>query len=561
MQSLSAGVRTLLLGISLAAALLLIPGCADDSRAVSGGEEQEPLPAVELLYTEAFDLMGYRDEGTPFCVGFYRPVAPDGFHALGHYGQDGDGAPCGWMLVARELEPGALAEPLDYELIAGRPSSGCSFWRPIPPPGYVGLGSVAQAGAQKPDLDEVRCLREDLAAPGRLGKKIWPSYSWAGASARQIRPEDEDGIYIGSFSFAIPGPTSVCSCIRGESVRKYDLAREDVEDLVERYGPVLLFHPWEEHFPDDVEYVLDHGVSLAWGVVHDETDYGAFRVEEPDSVPTSGATLMGDVRHVEEYVRPYVSDPASFKYWLHIEDGLKPGDRARGESLIRLLPVNWLFTEIQFWSFYPFNGPGRAEFCAWSACCTDYQLKEVGRHFGDWEHVSLLIENATRELTAVYMSRHGSGQWFSRSGGAWSSGLRFSGTHPIVYSAYDSHAHYPDAGRHDYERIFEYDWEIGTTSVDLYDTTESGESFETFQPGSYRVISSALPGYEVTEPEWLAFRGRWGQYERLSDTANLPSCNVKVIPIPVYTYEEVGCGPSGPGMKTSWTDGDCSQAW
>jgi len=531
-----------------------------------GGDDQESPPVVELLYTEDFELVGYA--GDVMSPGsFYRPVVPEGFHALGHYAKRGHDAPCGWMFVARELEPGALAEPLDYELI-GEPSSDCTFWKPVPPRGYVALGYVAQTGSQKPDIDEIRCLREDLAAPGDLGKVVWSSGSMGGGSVRQIVPEDEDGIYIGSFEYYCPYPPFYeVFCIHKDAVQKENLYQEDVEALVEQYGPLLYLHSGEGYFPplesywlDDPEYVLDNGVSLSWGVVYNESDYGSFHVEEQDSMATSSATLLDDVRYVEENIKPHASDPELFKYWLEIADEMKPGDLASAEALIRVFPVNWLFTEIQFWFFYPFNGPGRVEACGWSSCCNDTQLEEAGRHYGDWEHVSLLIDNTTRKLLTVYMSQHAGGQWFRRCGGAWSSGLEFSGTHPIIYSAFYSHAHYPSIGTHSYKRVWSVDWWLGTASADLYDVTAADESFQTFQPGSYRVISSALPGYAVSEPEWLEFRGRWGQYERLSDTINIPGCGFEV-PIPVYTFNEVGCGPTGPKMKTAWTDGDCYQIY
>jgi len=576
MKSRSSGMLTFLFCMSLTALMLFGPGCSDDTSFVwieKGGGDQEPQPepqpeplrALELAYTDDFELTGYTEDLS--YVVFYRPIAPAGFHALGHYGRQGSGAPCGWMFVARELEPGALVEPLDYELI-GQHSSGCSFWRPIPPQGYVALGFVAQMGPEKPDTDEIRCLREDLATPGKTGERIWPDpmFGWAGYSVRQILPEDEDGIYIGSFAYVMPSPTNDFFSIHEESVQKQNLAQEDVEELVEQYGPLLFLHPSETYFLDEPEYVLDHGVSMTWGVVYNETgppglqvlpgldQESYFRVEEQDSMPTSTATLLDDVRYVEENIKPYASEPSLFKYWLYIDDGLKPGDLASGEALIRVLPVKGLFTEIQFWFFYPFNGPGRVEVCSSDGVCEDNYLNEAGRHYGDWEHVSLLIDNTTRELIMVYMSQHSSGQWFRRCGGDWESGLQFSDTHPIIYSAYYSHAHYPTTGKHYYGRVFSGDWGLGTASADLFDLTGVGVSVRTFRSGRYRVISSALPGYQVTEPEWLEFQGRWGQYEKLGD-------DVKFAGINLYFYEEVGCGPSGPGMKTAWTDGDFSQIW
>ena len=241
---------TFLFGISLTVLLVLSPGCGKDTSfdgIESGGGGEEPLPAVELVYTDDFEWVANTPRQVPFGPygAFYRPVAPDGFHALGHYGQlRGEivpalDAPCGWMFVARELEPGALAEPLDYELI-GEPASDCSFWKPIPPPGYVGLGFVAQAGSQKPDTDEIRCLREDLTAPGNLGKTI--SQADGGYSVKQIVPEDEDGIYIRSFAYVAPDPPlDEFFCIHEAFVQKEELSQEDVEELVEQYGPLLFF--------------------------------------------------------------------------------------------------------------------------------------------------------------------------------------------------------------------------------------------------------------------------------------------------------------------------------
>ncbi len=136
----------------------------------------------------------------------------------------------------------------------------------------------------------------------------------------------------------------------------------------------------------------------------------------------------------------------------------------------------------------------------------------------------------------------------------WESGLQFSDTHPIVYSACYSHAHYPTAGQHEYERVFTLDWGAGTISADLFDLAGDGARLETFRPGGHRIISSAVPGHQATEPGWLEFQGRWGQYEKLFDTVCFSG-------IRLYPYTEIGSGPSGPAMKAAWDDGDCSQVW
>lgn len=531
-----------------------LSGC-DSGSEWFGAPRGGAAPTLDLAYVNDFELVGLTADGA-----FYRPIVPDGFHAFGHYGQGGHGQPCGFMFVARELERGTLAEPIDYEHIGASPN--CSIWRPIPPPGYVCLGFVAQAGFEKPSVDEIRCVREDLAVSGELGKCF--SVTSGGPDlllSFQVIPVDETGIYIGTFASVPSYPTADSFfSIDTKSVKRHDLSRKDIEELIEEYGPVLWLHPSEKYFLDEPEFVLDHGVSLAWGIVYNETDYDSFRVEEQDSMPTSSHALLDDARHVEDDIKPSSSAPTLFRYWLRIDDSLKPGDLASAKALVRVLPVNCLFTELQFWFFYPFNGPGRVEACSSSICCTDNYLGQGGRHYGDWEHVSLLIVNSTRELITVYMSRHKSGEWFRRCGGAWSSRLQFEGSHPVIYAAYYSHAHYPNAGTHYYERVWSKDWWLGTASADLFDLTEAGIAFGTFHPDNYRIISSDSSEYRVTEPDWIEFTGRWGQYERLRDKVYWDFCGLN-IDIPVYTYEEVGSGPSGPGQKSSWKNGDCAEVW
>lgn len=39
----------------------------------------------------------------------------------------------------------------------------CSIWLPIPPPGYLAMGCVANVGNQPPPNHIVYCLRSDLA--------------------------------------------------------------------------------------------------------------------------------------------------------------------------------------------------------------------------------------------------------------------------------------------------------------------------------------------------------------------------------------------------------------
>ncbi|MHC4444241.1 MAG: Vps62-related protein [Planctomycetota bacterium] len=497
----------------------------------------EPEPELELAYIDQFEPAWSESGGT--C---WRPIVPSGFYALGHYdeGDLSDPSPK-FMFAARELTPGALAPPVYYMQVwpdegSGAYSNGI-LWRPIPPAGYVCLGLVGQTGNSTPRTDEIMCVRQDLVAPGKTGKTIRIDESIQFGSWHII-PADNNGIYIGTFTDSSP-PTYPVFVLDASSVRTYELDSGEIDSLVQTQGPVLYLHSDERYFLDDPEYVLDR-MQLVWGLVQNEKDYDSFSFQSLGSVNTSSANLMGDV---ENYVEsdPDFGDP-SFRHYLHIDDYLKPGNLSRAKVFVRVRPIAVL-TEVQFWFFYPFNGPGRVRICLSGNICDDYNLTENGRHYGDWEHVDLRFINSTGELVSVYMSAHSGGHWVTRKD--FGSVLQFVDGHPVIYSAKYSHAHYPSAGRHYYERIGVFDYVVGTFSLDLYDLTNAAYVYEAFLPGNYWIFSSELPGYPVAEPDWLSFTGRWGQYERVKDWVGPYGINV-------YPYEEVQRGPTGPAMKEEW---------
>ena len=174
------------------------------------------------------------------------------------------------------------------------------------------------------------------------------------------------------------------------------------------------------------------------------------------------------------------------------------------------------YTVVQYWIFYYFN---------------DWR----NFHEGDWELVQLsfpghaakeLLETAEPPVFAAY-SQHQAGQRMS-----WTdmkdNGL-VAGTHPIVYVAQGSHANYFTPGNF---------W--------------SGLDFDDTGLSSWRVISpeqlnvALLPEIEAEgeEPEWLDFKGGWGEYLGFS---------VSILGLKFWQR-----GPFGP----LWSEGEQpSQRW
>jgi len=346
-----------------------------------------------------------------------------------------------------------------------------------------------------------------------------------------------------------------------------EVVEEDIRLMIARFGPLLYLRNDEKFVMDDPEYVLDRGASLCWGIVND-SNYDSFRCENVQSKPTSSKTLCDDAFAVANSIQS-APNSSEYKYWLRISDAFKSGSLRRAKALVHILPAGDFSTELQFWFFYPFNGPGRVRVRASSGIGDDNWLGQCGRHYGDWELGSIIVSNTATELESVYMSRHSGGETFNRSEDRTSieALVPFKSTsdprrrlqimgpgfaqsiyiaHPVVYSAISSHAHYPSAGNHNYKRVFSYDYGLGTASADLFDRTESGQAFRAYDEANYRIVSSDIPGFKVIEPTWLDYDGRWGQYEKLID-------KIKFGLIPVQTYKEVGGGPSGPKMKPEWS--------
>lgn len=138
-----------------------------------------------ITYVDHFTLR-WNDAGSggDHDGSFYHPVTKDGFFALGSLGLGPNGYPnpngtrAVMVVKARPGHEDALKFPTDYEQIYNDANSGAdmfgSFWRPIPPAGYVAMGTVVAANSwNKPSLTDVVCVRSDLVTTAEAGPLIY----------------------------------------------------------------------------------------------------------------------------------------------------------------------------------------------------------------------------------------------------------------------------------------------------------------------------------------------------------------------------------------------------
>jgi hypothetical protein len=543
---------TFLCDVALVAGANTVAMTATDragNTAVSSRSVTSAGDALDVEYATSFErVWDDSGSGASYDGAFYRPVAAsEGFVPLGHYGQAGYGDPVGVLLVARERTARALAAPVGFEQVWTDAGSGAdddgAFWWPLAPAGYRCLGLLATGyprggGYAVPSLDEVRCVRKDLVAPGYVAGQIWNderSGAHRDFGSWQIAPAAGTGLHTGAFTGqSYPSDRGYAKPTRPVWVldRRFvagstELSEQEVETLIERYAPVLQLHSSDPYRPDDPVQVLD-GIALSWALV---LDGGAHR-HEPGGMPTSAETLMSDLAYVESGIKPnppYSNDP-SFRVWLslpwQVQNGSGSIERARPLVHAR---ARGPFTEIQFWYFYPFNGSGRVEVCTDLSCEVNW-FDTAGRHYGDWEMVSLLVENDTGNLVAAGLSQHGVVEWVQYD----RLEKHTDGVRPLVYSAYHSHAHYRTAGRHNYEVARQ----SAIYKATLFDITDHGPLFVV---GDY-VLARDEPSLL---PSWLGFPHRWGQVIYNLD-------NVEYGGIIWYEQEEWNWGPTGPPMKSEW---------
>lgn len=235
--------------------------------------------------------------------------------------------------------------------------------------------------------------------------------------------------------------------------------------LARQFAPVLHFHPGEMFYPSAVESYLD------------ETDlyfqrYNSAppcRFTAPETMPLPVLTVDGMQEEMEEVCldgntpslrggKEYVHEcswltlkcdlfnSTAFNiiecssperrvdqfFFLHAGKAMKNKFNSSAPVYIHVHPAD-VFGErsivLQYWFFYTFNGP------------LDDMLS-AGAHEGDWEHVSVVIDDATRQhVRAVYMSAHShEASWL------FPGSIKQDGTHVHTYVALNSHALYETAG-------------------------------------------------------------------------------------------------------------------
>lgn len=449
----------------------------------------------------------------------------------------------GYLLDSVQELP-ALRKPINYSLVWSADSHGQGsgyFWLPNPPMGYKAMGFLVTKEPKEPEVDKLRCVREDLTETCEACDPIIPMDSKFSKDPFQIwttRPYKR-----GMFSKGVCAGTFFCSTTYVDSDEELEIAclkntnsslnampnLEQVHALIGHYGPTVFFHPDEVYLPSSVQWFFKNGALL----YRDGKEKG-------ESIDYRGSNLPGGG----------INDG---KFWIDLpndEDAknyLKSGNLESAELYVHVKPaLGGTFTDIVMWVFCPFNGPATLKVGLMSIA-----MNKIGQHVGDWEHFTLRISNFNGELWQAYYSEHSGGRWVD------SSEMEFvRGNKGIVYSSKNGHASFAHAGT----------YLQGSTKLGIGVRNDTAKS-KIFIDSSikYQIVAAEYLDGVITEPSWLQYMREWGptivynSRSELDKLIDLLPFYVKfsvenlfdLFPTELYGEE----GPTGPKEKDNW-EGD-----
>lgn len=484
------------------------------------GWSRTPLEnPIELAYTNQYEpVWNDAGSGAIFNCTIYKPKLEGyfnlGFTTIGPAQEEpigGIGARA--ALMARPLQPGVVVPPDSYRWIGDDHNSGahldCSWWTPVPPAGFVALGSAFVGSHDTPpERDAISCVREDLVAPGKSGKMV---YSDRGSAAShdleifEVYPDSPGSLQVGAsvvageYVFGSPPkfPHAVSALKPPARSDKSDaLSPADVETIIAASGPTLVLHQFEDWMPISADRFVE------------------------------AATRTGDYLSVD--------DPA-----------IRHGNLSTAKAYVFAEYVCSQFTDLQFWFFYGYNGPTFVRIHLWVGSgvinlvdhVQDADNLNCGQHQGDWENITLRVDNRRKSVVAVGYTSHGDTEWYAAPAGR-----------PRVYSALHMHGSYPFPG--DWLELAswqERENDFGHMEVEVYSRNQCADSDKVLDCSTrYQIVgSNFLTG--IVPPVWLgeAYRDvRWGPKVHEKDVIT-----IKIGPISYdYVYETDEEGPSTPSF-------------
>jgi len=227
------------------------------------------------------------------------------------------------------------------------------------------------------------------------------------------------------------------------------------------------------------------------------------------------------------------------------------------------------YVDIKYFFFYTWNGFQAFRVGILQGLTTNpynFDWSQFALHYGDWEHVTVRLSEDLSTVKGVFFSEH--------HDSAWVTNPSFSGTHPLVYAGWNSHANYPTSGIQVNDTILNSPGVIPVSWLKVVDVTTNSGSFAAYHvPSNFyanglvwtpwsNTSNLVLLDSDPVAAQWLAFNGQWGPSvtEKIEEPpSSLPSAGRSELYVLAngasvlnllssYTSES---GPNGP-MAVDW---------
>ena len=282
-----------------------------------------------------------------------------------------------------------------------------------------------------------------------------------------------------------------------------DLLRQ----IIERHAPVIRFHPDEPYFPSSVEWYLARSLLIDGAT-------GAVVARHPAATDLPRGPAAPD--QLQRYwltLDPALAGPA-LEPELAPPDDPRRGDLAEAPAYVRALhdPAKG-HTDLQFWMFYPFDGPGLARLRPrfLGALRTDQTLSlwPAGMHEADWELAVIRIDHATLQPVAAFLSQHQNGDQHVGKEAVDALEREPDGRIRLHASLFGhaSYAHPQD------RKLVYFKRSLGLVGIELalIDRVEPGAAWDLSQ--NHQVISTSWHDPQFPPAPWLDYAWRWGAYD------------------------------------------------
>lgn len=231
------------------------------------------------------------------------------------------------------------------------------------------------------------------------------------------------------------------------------------EDLVNKYKPILYLHSKEEAYPSSIEFIMENSTinkktgEILEQVVSNDIIYDKYK--DNSGSDTEIVLKNEDLRYGE---RDLSKDPI-YSYVLEKDSEIH---------------IFYVF-------LYPYNSSKNIA-----------GIRKVGAHFGDLEHMTVVLDKTTKNIKEIFYSAHGNeeGRWVKKEDAP------FEGDRPIGYIAMGSHATYPKTGV-----VFRY---YGFAN----DLVEKGIKWD---PQVIQVYNNANDKFDKSKMGWIYYGGRIGK--------------------------------------------------